>query len=171
MSSHLTFTLKWSRFSYYLVVQKRKVRRRETHRLAQDHTAIEWPNQGFTQAVWCTAYVLSSIPWGEGGRSHLVLLAGFIKLKIPFKFLNGVVPTWQLQSRFWCPDWADEVHSLPIKCCLSQAVQDWICHLFRWQFSPTVTFAASWDVSIVVRSLPSNQELVPDPFVPQAVWP
>lgn len=65
---------------------------------------------------------------------------------------------------------ADEVHSLPIQCCLSVPVCDWTCHLFRWQFSPTVAFAASWDVSIVVRSLPNNQEFVPNPFVAQAVW-
>lgn len=58
------------------------------------------------------------------------LLAGFTQLKLPFEFLNGVVPTWQPQSRFWSPDWADEVHSLPIKCCLSQAVQDWILPSF-----------------------------------------
>ena len=55
-----------------------------------------------------TLCVPSSTPCSEGGHSHLVLLADFIKLKIPSKFLKGAVPMWQLQSRLWCPGWADE---------------------------------------------------------------
>ena len=137
-----------------------KVRLKETHQLAKIAQLLSGLIKvSCRQCDVHTACVPSSTPWSEGGHSHLVLLADFIK--IPSKFLNGVVPMWQLQSRLWCPDWADEVHSLPIQCCLSQIVWDWTCHFFVWQFSPTMTFAASWDVSIVVRSFPNTQELVP----------
>lgn len=149
----------------------RKVRLKETRRLAKIAQLLSGLIKvSCRQCAVHTLCVPSSTPCSEGGHSHLVLLADFIKLKIPSKFLKGAVPMWQLQSRLWCPGWADEGHSLPVQCCLSQAVWHWTCHFFRWQFSPTVTFAASWDVSIVVRSLPNTQELVPNPFVPHAVW-
>lgn len=155
VSFHLIFTLNEFDVYFYLIVQMRKERLREIHWLAQDHTVTEWPNQGFAQVAWRRASVFSSIPWSECGLSDSLGWLHNVKDSLQF-------PEWGGPSPDYCSqDFCVQIGlSRRIACLLNVAlaklVPDWVYHIFRWQFSPIVTFTVSQGVNIVLRSLSSN---------------
>lgn len=94
---------------------------------------------------------------------YLILLAGFIMLGWLHNVKDSLqFPEWGGPSPDYCSqDFCVQIGlSRRIACLLNVAlaklVPDWVYHIFRWQFSPIVTFTVSQGVNIVLRSLSSN---------------